>query len=570
MSIKGDRAFWEAQDEGLAFINATIGELLAKQAAAMPEKEAVVYNYPEINLNLRLNYRQYQNEVNRVAKALLALGIAKGEHVAVWATNVPEWLFLQMALARIGAVMITVNTAYRTSEIEYVLKQGDATHLFMIDGFRGNSYAGSMHELIPELEEIADPIHQILQATKLPCLKRIVLMGDSSQPGMLSYADFLQLSETVPDEVLESRASSVTPHDTAMIMYTSGTTGFPKGAMLSHFGIINTLRMLMRDKDFSHERYVNPMPFFHVAGGNYNISAILTGCTNIPIIAFDPIKVLEVLATEKGTNSFLVPTMQIAMWSQPRFLAGEFELSSWKNVYTGGTSIPVAIIEQAKAKFGVDTTIVFGQTESAGCGTYTRDDDSPELKSETVGKAYPHVAAKIVQPATGEVLDFDTPGELLMKGFPVMASYYNMPEKTADTIDVDGWLHTGDLATMDAQGYIKIVGRVKDMVIRGGENIYPAEIEAFLLRHPKVADVQVVGVPDEYMGEEIAALIRLKAEQETTAEELREYCRANISRYKVPKYFKFVGEFPLTASGKVKKYELRTALIAELDLQKTK
>lgn len=566
MAVKGDRAVWEAESEGLELLNCTIGDLLDQQVQSRPDKEAIVYSYPERDLHLRLSFSQYRDTVDRLAKGLLALGIEKGEHIAVWAPNVPEWIFLQLALARIGAVMVTVNTAYKAAEVEYVLRQSDITTLFMVDEFRGNSYLDSICRIVPEIRDLADPRRSSLQSAILPSLKRVVLIDSIGQPGFLLYSQVEALGEHISDEELRQRQASVTPQDVAMIMYTSGTTGFPKGAMLTHYNIVNTLHMVRWSQDYSADRYVSPMPLFHIAGSNFVIFSLQSGCTMIPLIAFDPVKELELLSQEKGTTSFCVPTMLIAMLNHPRFLAGEFDLSNLRQIYTGGTAIPVALMEQVKDKMGADCKIFFGMTESTGASTMTRDEDSFELKSATVGKAYPHIDIKIVD-AAGEPVGFGKPGELLTRGFSVMKDYYNMPDKTAEAIDADGWLHTGDLATMNAQGYVNIVGRVKDMIIRGGENVYPVEIEQFLMRHPKVADAQVLGVPDATMGEEVAALVRLKPGESCTEEELRDYCRANISRNKVPRYLKFVTEYPLTASGKIKKFELRTQLIQKLGLE---
>lgn len=567
MAVKGDRAIWEAESEGVELLNTTIGELLEQQAQTRPDKEALVYHYPELGLNLRLNFRQYRDEVDRLSKGLMALGIAKGDHVAVWAPNVPEWIFLQLALARIGAVMVTVNTAYKASELEYVLRQGDITTLFMTEEFRGNSYLDSVYSIVPEMTDLADTIAQPLQSEKLPRLKRVVLLGTTPRPGMLLYADVVALGQHISDEALQKRRASVTPEDVAMIMYTSGTTGFPKGAMLTHDNIVNQMQSAKLNQDNSQWRYVNPMPLFHIAGSNFVIAAVMSGFTLIQLIAFDPVKELELLDQEQGTCSFLVPTMLIAMLNHPRFLAGEFDLSSLQQVFTGGAPIPVVLMEQVREQMDADCRIYFGQTENTGGVTMTRDEDSFALKSATVGKLYPHMEAKIVNPATGEPVGLGERGEFLERGFIVMKGYYNMPEKTAEAFDAEGWLHTGDLATMNAQGYVNIVGRVKDMIIRGGENIYPTEIEQFLMRHPKIADAQVIGIPDAFMGEEMAALIRLKPDEQLTEEALRDYCRANISHNKVPKYIKFVTVYPLTASGKIKKFELRAQLIQELGLE---
>jgi len=569
MGVKGDHAIWEAESCGIELINLTIGDLLDRQAEAMADKEALVYRYPELGLDLRLTYRQYRDEVNRLAKGLLALGVEQGEHVAVWATNLPEWVMLELALAKIGAVLVTVNTAYRAAELEYVLRQGDITTLLMIAEHRGNSFLDSVHTVAPELKQLADPLHERLESAALPRLQRVVLIGDTPQAGLLLYSQVAALGEGISDEALKARQAAVSPQDVAQMQYTSGTTGFPKAVMLTHDNLLNSAHVgCQRSGLRSDERYVTPMPFFHVAGCLGGVLfALYLGCTLIPLVTFDPAKQLELFATEKATFSFNVPTMLIAMLNHPRFVAGEFDLSSLRQIMTGATPVPVVVMEEVKKKMGPDCLITFGMTESSGGITLTLPADSFELKAATVGVPQPHMEVKIVDLQTGEPVGLGESGELLARGFLVMKGYYNLPEKTAEAIDAEGWLHTGDLATMDARGYIKIVGRVKDMIIRGGENIYPAEVEAFLMRHPKVAEAQVVGVPDSFMGEEAAALLRLKLGEDANEAEMREYCRAGISRHKVPKYVRFVTSFPLTASGKVKKFELREQIIKELGLE---
>jgi fatty-acyl-CoA synthase len=569
MGIKGDKAFWEADSRGIELIDLTIGDLLDKQAEAIPDKEALVYNYPEIGLNLRLNYSQYRNEVNRIAKGLLAIGIKKGENVAVWATNLPKWILLEMALAKIGAVLVTVNTNYRAGELEYVLRQGDVAALFMIEEYRGNSYLDSIFAIAPELNAIADPSRERLRSERLPLLRQVAMIGGARRPGLLLYSDIVALGETISDETLKQRQASVAPDEVAQMQFTSGTTGFPKAVMLTHHSLINqayvgsVISGLQCD-----ERYVTAMPLFHIAGCVGGVLfALLTGCALIQMIGFDPAKQLELLATEKATFTFNVPTMLVAMLNHPRFIAGEFDLSSLRLIMTGATPVPVVLMEQVKEKIGADALIVFGQTESSGAITTTELTDSFELKSATVGRPHPHMDIKITKPETGETAGFGESGELLARGYLVMKGYYNMPEMTAETIDEDGWLHTGDLATMNAEGYVNIVGRVKDLIIRGGENIYPAEIEAFLMRHPKIAEAQVIGVPDIFMGEEAAGLLRLKPGESADEAEIREYCAASISKHKIPKYILFVSDYPLTPSGKVKKFELRAKLIKELGLQ---
>ena len=569
MGIKGSLAIWEAESRDIELINLTIGELFDRQCEAFADKEAIVYNYPEVGLDLRLSYREYRDEVDRLAKGLLALGIQKGENVAVWATNVPEWILLEMALAKIGAVLVTVNTNYRASEIEYVLRQGDITTLFMIEEHRGNSYVESIYRVAPELKDLNDPIREQLSSANLPELKRVILIGDAALAGMMSYKNVVPLGEDITDETLRERQSSLDPHDVIQMQYTSGTTGFPKGVMLTHHGIINQTHVSCLIGNLkSDERYVTAMPFFHIAGSLGAVMfAVYLGCTLIPLISFDPTKELELFDNERATFSFNVPTMLIAMLNHPRFLAGEFDLSSLREIITGATPVPVALMEDVKAKMGADCTIVYGLTESTGTVTETIQSDSFELKSSTTGIPHPHMEVMITDPATGEPVALGEQGELMTRGFLVMKGYYDMPDKTAETIDDKGWLRTGDLATMNAEGYVNIVGRVKDMIIRGGENIYPAEIEEFLMRHPKIAEAQVVGVPDSFMGEEVAAVLRLRPNETITEDEIRSYCCDGISRHKVPQYIRFASVFPLTASGKVKKFELKAQLTRELGLE---
>ena len=569
MGIKGSLAIWEAESRDIELINLTIGELFDRQCEAFADKEAIVYNYPEVGLDLRLSYREYRDEVDRLAKGLLALGIQKGENVAVWATNVPEWILLEMALAKIGAVLVTVNTNYRASEIEYVLRQGDITTLFMIEEHRGNSYVESIYRVAPELKDLNDPIREQLSSANLPELKRVILIGDAAVAGMMHYSQVAPLGEDITDEMLRERQSSLDPHDVIQMQYTSGTTGFPKGVMLTHHGIINQTHVSCLIGNLkSDERYVTAMPFFHIAGSLGAVMfAVYLGCTLIPLISFDPTKELELFDNERATFSFNVPTMLIAMLNHPRFLAGEFDLSSLREIITGATPVPVALMEDVKAKMGADCTIVYGLTESTGTVTETIQSDSFELKSSTTGIPHPHMEVMITDPATGEPVALGEQGELMTRGFLVMKGYYDMPDKTAETIDDKGWLRTGDLATMNADGYVNIVGRVKDMIIRGGENIYPAEIEEFLMRHPKIAEAQVVGVPDSFMGEEVAAVLRLRPNETITEDEIRSYCCDGISRHKVPQYIRFASVFPLTASGKVKKFELKAQLTRELGLE---
>jgi len=567
MAIKSDLAHWEAEPFGTELIEMTLGDLLDRRAEEVPNKEALIYCYPELGLDFRMNYREYRDTVNQLAKGLMALGIEKGDHVAVWATNVPEWVFLELAISKVGGVLVTINTNYRAAEIEYALRQGDIKALFMIEELRGYSYMDAIYSIAPELKTLGDPLNRELSSEKLPKLKRVVLIGKEAKQGVLLYSQVTALADKISDEELKTRRASVNTHDVVQMQYTSGTTGFPKAVMLTHYSLINQSHIAAsRGALSADERYVTSMPYFHIAGSlGAIIYSVFLGCTLIPLLAFDPVKQLELFEKEKGTFTFAVPTMLVAMLNHPRF--AEFDLSSVKNIFTGATPVPIIVMEQIKDRIGADCSVVFGMTETCGGVTQSFYTDSFELKAATVGLAIPHTSIKIVNPASGEICHCGESGELWTRGYSNMVGYYNMPDKTADTLDTDGWLHTGDLAVMRPDGYINIVGRVKDMIIRGGENIYPAEIEAFLMRHPKIAEAQIIGIPDEFMGEEVCGIIRLKPGEALTEDELREHCKANIARHKVPKFFRFVEAFPLTASGKVQKFVLRDQLIKEMGLE---
>jgi fatty-acyl-CoA synthase len=564
MGVVDKKAVWSLETEGRELARMTIGDALDRQAAAAPDKEALVYRYPEIGLQVRLTYREYRAATDQLAKALMALGVAPGERVAVWAPNVPEWVLLEMALAKIGAVLVTINTAYRADELDYVLRQSEACALFCAVEFRNNPFLEHVFSIAPEVSAVADPLRERVASAQLPHLRHVCAFGDSVRKGVVRYADLLDAADAISDADLRVRQTSVSPDDVAQIQYTSGTTGFPKGAMLTHYAMVNNCRLINHRAGVTSEyRIVTAMPFFHTSGCVIGVlGTLLAGGTLIPLIAFDPVKELELIQAERATYIGCVPTMLLAMIHHPRF--GEFDLSSLERVTSGGTPVPVSVMEEVREKMGADVTILFGQTESGPVITQTLAADSFELKSETVGVPLPHTEIKIVSPDTDEPVGLGEPGELLTRGYLTMRGYYKMPDKTEAVMGADGWLRTGDLATMDGRGYVRIVGRVKDMIIRGGENVYPAEIEALLMRHPKVADAQVVGVPDEFMGEEAAAAIRLRPDMEATEAELREFCRARISHYKVPKHFVFVADYPLTANGKVKKFELRKRIVATL------
>ena len=567
MSLRGNKAIWEAETFGEQMIDVTVGDLLDRQAEAAPDKEALVYRYPEIGLNLRLTYAGMRDEANRVARGLMALGIRLGDHVALLASNLPEWILLEMALAKIGAVLVTVNTNFRQAELEYVLGQADVHTLVLMDEYRGNDYVRSLKALLPELDGVTDPVTETVTSARFPTFRRAVLLGERQHPGLLPFSRLLELSVVVSDEALSERQAAVTPRHAFQIQFTSGTTGAPKGAIITHHGTINNARFVARRARFgADDRLLSAMPLFHTAGSVVDqLSMLVSGGTVVRAIAFEGAKMLELIDREKATVLNAVPTMIIAMLHEPRLQAREFETGSLRCVLTAGTPIPVPLMEQVKARWGAEPAIMVGMTEASPIITQTLPDDGFELRSSTVGIALPYTEVKIVD-ANGDVVDVGRPGEILVRGYNVMRGYYRMPEQTAAAIDADGWLHTGDVASMDERGYVRIVGRIKDMIIRGGENVYPAEVEAFLMRHPSIRQAQVVGVPDSYMGEEAVAVLQLKEGEALTEDDVRGYCRAELARHKVPRYVRFVSDYPQTPSGKVKKFELRAAMIAALGL----
>lgn len=532
-------------------LTVTIGKLLEERARQYADHEAVVY----ADRGLRLTYRQFNDYCRLVARGLMRLGIEKGEHVAIWATNVPEWIACQFATGKMGAVLVTVNTNYRAAELEYLLRQSDSTTLFLIEQYRDSSYIDILYEIVPELRTSAPGQ---LQSKRLPKLKNVIFLGDKRHPGMFTWNDILAMAHDVSEEELDERMESLDPHDVINMQYTSGTTGFPKGVMLTHYNIVNNAHQVAQCMGLGEgDRLCIPVPFFHCFGCVMSTLACVTvGATMVPVVEFHPKRVLETVEAERCTALHGVPTMFIAELNDPDF--AKYDLSSLRTGIMAGSPCPVEVMKAVIEKMGMkDITIAYGQTEASPVITQTRTDDPLELRVETVGRALPGVEVKIVEPGTNKEVPRGVQGELCTRGYHVMKGYYNNPEATNEAIDQDGWLHTGDLATMDENGYCRITGRLKDMIIRGGENIYPREIEEFLYKHPKILDVQVVGVPDEVYGEEVMAWIILKDGETATAEEIREFCRGNISRHKIPRYIEFTDSYPMTASGKIQKFKLR-------------
>jgi fatty-acyl-CoA synthase len=478
---------------------------------------------------------------------------------------VPEWVILQFATAKIGAILVTINTSYRSAELEYILKQSDSSTLFLVKSFKDTDYVTTLNEVVPELQN-AQPGN--LQSATLPCLKNVVFIGDQTPAGMIDFTSIMEMGRTGADEELSAVEATLGPHEVINMQYTSGTTGFPKGVMLTHHNVVNNGFNIGECMKFTEkDRLCIPVPFFHCFGCVLGVMACVThGSTMVPVEVFDPLKVLQTIEKERCTAVHGVPTMFIAELEHPEF-AG-FDLSSLRSGIMAGSNCPIEVMKKVINQMHAgEITIAYGQTESSPVITQTRTDDPIELRVATVGRALPDVEVKIVDIETGVTLPPGKQGELCTRGYLVMKGYYKMPEETEKAIDKEGWLHTGDLAVMDENGYCKITGRIKNMIIRAGENIYPREIEEFLYTHPRISDVQVYGVPDRKYGEQVMAAIVLKKGVEMTEDEVKEFCRGKIANYKVPKYVKFVDSYPMTASGKIQKFKLRELAIHELQLE---
>jgi len=529
----------------IAMIEKTIGEIFDETVEKYPDNDALVYVEGP-----RYTYREFKGIVDTVAKGLMHLGVKKGDHVAVWAYNVPEWVILQFATAKIGAVLVTVNINYKAAELEYLLKQSDSRYLFLVEGFRNVDYVETLYRIMPEAKEGR-------KSEKFPFFERAVFLGKEKHPGLLNFQDIVDMGKEVSDEELRAVQDSLDCHDVVNMQYTSGTTGFPKGVMLTHYNIVNNAYWVGNYLDLGEkDRVCIPVPFFHCFGcviGTLN--SVIHGSTMVPVEVFDAGKVLRAVHEERCTALYGVPTMFVRELNHPDF--ARYDLTSLRTGVMAGAPCPIEVMKRVMEEMHMtEVTICYGLTEASPVLTQTKRDDPIDKRVETVGKALPHVEIKIVDPETNEELPPNTPGELIARGYGIMKGYYKMPEATAQTVR-EGWLHTKDLATMDEEGYIRILGRVDDMIIRGGENVYPREIEEFLYTHPKIKEIAVVGVPHPEYGEEVAAFVQLKEGVDATEDEIRQYCLDNIARYKVPKYFFFVDEYPMTASGKIQKFKLR-------------
>ncbi|MDL2321287.1 AMP-binding protein [Desulfosarcina sp. OttesenSCG-928-B08] len=529
----------------------TLGQMLDETVAAFPDNDAVVY----VDRDYRLTYREFGDVVDQLARGLMALGIKRGEKVAVWATNIPYWIALQFATAKIGAVLLTVNINYKRAEVAYVLEQSDTETLFIIDGYQDTDYLQIIYELAPELKTQE---RGTLSCAKLPFLKRVCFLGQEKHRGMYSLPEIMALSVMTSPAAYAARQAELDIHDVVNMQYTSGTTGFPKGVMLSHHNVLNDGFWVGENQGFtSTDRLCLPMPLFHCFGCVMGVIGVVShGGTLVVLEKFDPVQVMASVEQERCTALYGVPTMFIAILEHKLF--SKFDFSSLRTGIMSGSPCPVQVMRQVIDKMHMkDITICYGLTETSPVMTQTLPDDDIRRRTETTGRAMPHIEIKIVHPETGEKLPPGIQGEICCRGYSVMKGYYKMPEATEKAIDADGWLHTGDLGVMDEDGYLSITGRQKDMIIRGGENIYPREIEEFLFRMEGISDVQVVGVPSQKYGEEVGAFVILKEGSDLQPEDIRDFCRGQIARYKIPKYVAFVDSFPLTASGKVQKYKLQ-------------
>ncbi len=544
-------------------IGLTIPAYLDRITSRFPQNEALV----DVPSGRRWTYAQLREDSRRIARSLLRLGVGRGDRVAIWSTNHPEWVLVQFGTAIAGAVMVNVNPACRTHELQHALRDSGAGTLLLIERFKTSNYVSMFAAVCPEVQESSPGA---LQSEQLPLLRTVVLMGSGAHPGMYTWEQFLALGSDVSDAQLDERQASLDIDDVINIQYTSGTTGLPKGASLSHHNILNNGFFVGEGMRFGdQDRLCIPVPFYHCFGMVMsNLTCMTHGATMVlPAESFDPLATLKAVEQEHCTALHGVPTMFIAELEQPEF--DSFDLTSLRTGIMAGAPCPIEVMKKVVTRMHASQmTICYGETESSPVVTQTPVDASLEDRTGTVGLAMPHVELKVVDRETGAIVPCGSQGEICYRGYNIMRGYHNNPKGTAEVIDEAKWLHSGDLATMDERGYCKITGRAKEMIIRGGENVYPREIEEFLFTHPKVKNVQVIGVPDEKYGEEIQAWVQLRDGEESTEEEIRAYCKGKIAHFKIPRYVKFVTEYPMTVTGKIQKYKMREAAVKELGLER--
>lgn len=531
-------------------IELTLSQLLHEKTELNPSQEFMVY----ADRDLRFTYAQFDKRVDDMACGLYAVGVRKGDNVGIWATNVPDWLTYMFACARLGAVAVTVNTSYKLHELEYLVKQSDLTTLCLTDGVKDSNYVQMIKELVPELDSYE---RGCLKSAKFPCLKNVVFMGPEKYRGLYSTPELLLLGQHVDINIIRDIEKTVTPNDVVNMQYTSGTTGFPKGVMLTSRNIINngySIGECMRYTD--KERVCLPVPLFHCFGIVLGVMATLShGATHILAESFDPLVVLASIQREKCTSLYGVPTMYIAELNHPMF--SMFDLSSLRTGIMAGAGVPVELMKTVMDKMYMkEITSVYGLTETSPGMTQSRWNDSRDVRAETVGHELPDIEVKVLDPETNKECPVGVQGEMCCRGYNIMKGYYKMPEATAEIIDENGFLHSGDLGVKDADGNYRITGRIKDMIIRGGENIYPREIEEFLIQMPEIKDIQVAGVKSNRYGEITGAFIILHEGKTLKEEDVIEFCRDKLSKYKWPQLIMFVDEFPMTGSGKIQKFKL--------------
>ncbi len=539
----------------------TVGQMLDRIIEKYPDNPALIVHHQQI----KWTYRQFHKKVMEVAKALLSLDIKKGDRVGIWSLNNVEWVSLQFATAKIGAILVNINPNYRTHELKYALKKAGVSVLFTQDKTKYMDYTGMIMEVVPEIENTKN--NEGIISKELPNLKKVIRFHNVNLPGIMSWNNFLKLSAEQTDDEVQKRQSELDFDDPINIQFTSGTTGFPKGATLSHHNILNNGYFVGERMNITqNDKVIIPVPLYHCFGMVIgNLGCITHGAAMIyPSEMFDAGEVLKAVHKDKATVLHGVPTMFIAELNHPEF--DKYDLSSLRTGIMAGAPCPIEIMKQVKTRMHMtEVQIAYGMTETSPVSTQTKQGTPIEKQVSTVGQVHPHLEIKIIDPLTGKIVPVGEKGELCTRGYSVMKKYWNDDTKTDEAIDTNGWMHSGDLAVMDEENYIRITGRIKDMIIRGGENIYPREIEEFLFTYPKINDVQVIGVPDDKYGEEVMAWIKLKEGEEATQEEIINFCKGKIAHFKIPRYIKFVEYFPMTVTGKIRKVEMREISVREME-----
>lgn len=546
----------------VALLGKTIGEQFDNTVECFPDEDALIVHHQE----RRYSYRQLQEAVDECARGLMALGVGKGDRVGIWSPNNAEWCITQFATAQIGAILVNINPSYRRHEADYALQHAGISVLVIQGWFKTSDYVGMLTELVPALSQ---PVDGALRDASFPELNHVICLDDEHRsPGMLAWNDLVAGASKISDADYRNRQASLEFDDPINIQYTSGTTGAPKGATLSHHNILNNGLFVAQRMGFSNDdRVVIPVPLYHCFGMVMgNLGCVTHGATMIyPSEGFEPETALKAVEREKATALYGVPTMFIAELEHPNF--EQFDLSTLRTGIMAGTDCPAEIMKQVVDRMNMtDVTICYGMTETSPVSLQTTPDAPFDKRVTTVGTIHPHLETQLVDPATGQTVPRGEKGELCTRGYSVMLGYWNNDEATHKAIDQAGWMHTGDLATMDDEGYVAIVGRMKDLIIRGGENIYPREIEEYLYTHPAISNAQVIGVPDQRLGEEVMAWIQLAEDQQASEDEIRQFCQSGIAHYKVPRYIQLVDDFPMTVTGKIQKYRMREISIEELGL----